>query len=143
MSSRDKILAAVKLAQPEALPLPIIEAFGFSQGDVNKFKIVLESIGGKMYEINKLEDVEDMVSQLFPEANRIISSTNGLKKFGLPEDENFIHHSLQDVDVAIIGVTVSSSRKWCSLGSRRRNKSESGSIYLPAFCGSGRQQKSG
>lgn len=102
MSSRDKILAAVKRAQPEALPIPQIESISISQGDLKKFQTVLESIGGKMFEISSMADVEAIIGQIFPEANRIISSVNELEKYGFPEEENLIHHSLQDVDVAII-----------------------------------------
>ena len=63
---------------------------------------MLNSIGGKMIEIINREEVEEIVAHIFPEENRLISTIKGLEKYRLNAEEVLDHHTLQDVDVAII-----------------------------------------
>jgi L-lactate dehydrogenase complex protein LldG len=102
MSSREAILAAVKRNQPALLPLPEKEYTSAAAGDVQKFSATLESIGGKAYLLNPGEDVLGIIATLFPEAKRVVSVDVSMTVHYLHEHENVIHHSLQDVDVAII-----------------------------------------
>ena len=57
MSSREKILSAVKNNQPDFSALPTLENFvqAFSNV-VEKYKTVLQSIGGNVYEVNNFDE---------------------------------------------------------------------------------------
>ena len=102
MSSRDKILKAVKENQPELLPLPQTVTGQNVQANANQFQLVLESIGGKVHRIEHGANIPEKIKQLFPEANRVVSSITAIEQYFLKEHQNIKHHSLQDVDVAII-----------------------------------------
>ena len=102
MSSREKILGAVKKNQPESLPLPEKEYTSNQAGDVQKFKTIVEAIGGKVYEINREEDIIGCIEKLFPEARRVVSAVTSIEQYLINTDQNLSHHSLADVDVAII-----------------------------------------
>lgn len=101
MSSRDKILAAVKSAQPSLIPLP--QTYVSSRGgSVENFTAVLESIGGKVYKVDGMNSVGEEVLKRFPETKRIVSSITSVEQYFLREHGDLKHHSLHDVDVAII-----------------------------------------
>src|SRR5919206_5241537 len=101
MSSREKILAAVKKSQPELLPLPT-DYIATKTGGVEQFQITLETIGAKIYRIQQGEDIIGYIEKLFPEAKRVVSSVTAIERHLINDHKNIVHHSLQDVDVAII-----------------------------------------
>lgn len=102
MSSRNAILAAVKRNQPAMLPLPEKEYASARKGDIEKFISTLEGIGGKAYMLKEGEDVLAVISTVFPEARRVVSVDETMEIHYLKEHLTIVHHSLQDVDVAII-----------------------------------------
>lgn len=102
MSSRDKILAAVKQSQPELLPLPDVFPLGDKKGELSQYKNVLESIGGKVYTVSTIEEVTKELINIFPEAKRIVSAVTTIEMHLLSDHQNLVHHSLHDVDVAIV-----------------------------------------
>lgn len=102
MSSREAILAAVKKSQPELLPLPQQDYVSAVPGDAQRFSNTLESIGGKAYLLNQEEGVLEVIAKLFPDAKRVVSVDTSITVHYLHEYESIVHHSLQDVDVAII-----------------------------------------
>jgi L-lactate dehydrogenase complex protein LldG len=101
MSSREKILEAVKAAQPELIPLPNFMEVD-SIGTIEKFSQILESIGGKVFQLNSIEEVLPAVEKLFPDAKRIVSAITFLERYNLKEDKTFRHQTLHDADVVII-----------------------------------------
>jgi L-lactate dehydrogenase complex protein LldG len=102
MNSRETILKKVKAAQPPLLPLPQVPKGESTMYVVARFETVLESIGGKTVFLQKDELVAERVLQVFPEAKRIVSSITSIEQYFFAEYENLLHHSLHDVDVAII-----------------------------------------
>ncbi len=102
MSSRDAILQKVKAAQPSLLPLPSIEKQPREVDAVKQFQAVLESIGGKVVFLNAEESIAEKTVALFPEAKRIVSSITAVQNYFFSDYKSLRHHSLQDVDVAII-----------------------------------------
>jgi L-lactate dehydrogenase complex protein LldG len=102
MSSRDSILKKVKAAQPSPVPLPGIPKVERTVDVVAKFSTLLQSIGGRAVLLPKEEPVAERVVQLFPEAKRIVSSITAVERYFLAEYKELLHHSLHDVDVAII-----------------------------------------
>ena len=101
MTSRDKILTAVKLAQPGFIPLEDKLSETGHVGDVNRFTSVLESIGGKAFLISNIEEVLPSVEKMFPNVSRIISAISSLNKYQLI-DKNVRHHTFHDADVVIL-----------------------------------------
>lgn len=100
-SSREEILAAVKINQPELFPLPqkfIVEQQPFS---AEKFQASLENIGGKVHYVSTNEEIKDCITHWFPSVGRI-QTVNALADFPFLEDLEIEHTSLQDVDVAVI-----------------------------------------
>lgn len=102
MSSRENILQKVKAAQPSLLPLPPIEKKVRNVDAVKQFQTVLESIGGKVVLLNRDESIAEKTVALFPEAKRIVSSITAVQNYFFSDYKSLRHHSLQDVDVAII-----------------------------------------
>lgn len=96
-------MAAVKKNQPalEELPsLADIDAIRFDNPQ-EKFKQVLEGIGGTLLIINSLQQAVDYVKDNFKEGNKYITTIPGLEgieKINNEEDA----HKLEDVEVAII-----------------------------------------
>lgn len=103
MNSREKILAAVKKNQPalEALPsLQDINAIRFDDAQ-EKFKTVLEGIGGVMIHANDATEVVTFVNNHFKEGNKYvttIAALDGIKQINSNEDA----HKLEDVEVAVV-----------------------------------------
>lgn len=112
MSSRETILAAVKKAQPPVVPIEqmhskrertnaVLPSSKAASG-IERFQTLLESIGGRVAFLNDNESIVERVMSLFPGNKRIVSSMRSIEKYFLNKHESIIHHSLQDVDVAVI-----------------------------------------
>lgn len=101
MSSRENILNEVKKNQPSLLPLPGERTSG-QQATIERFKEVLESIGGKAEFCAGLVEAGERIVQLFPDAKRIVSSVTEVERYFLKHHEELQHHSLHDADVVIL-----------------------------------------
>jgi L-lactate dehydrogenase complex protein LldG len=99
-SSREAILAKVKAAQPPLLALPERAAWPRPEDSPGQFQAVLQSIGGRVEFLD--EGIGEQVLLLFPEAKRIVSAITSVEQYFLKEHSELVHHSLHDVDVAII-----------------------------------------
>ncbi|MCD8740005.1 LUD domain-containing protein [Mucilaginibacter roseus] len=100
--SRDSILKAIKQNQPELRPLPADVDFYFEQTEAaEKFKQVLEFIGGRFVEANNYAAVKASLENTFPQAQRWITAIDEFSELATliqPGDP----HELENVDVAII-----------------------------------------
>lgn len=102
MSSREEILKRVNEAQPVLIPLPDSLPLSKEKGSLEKFRQVLESIGGRTVLLNNEETVQQRIKEVFPEAKRVVSSVQSLDLFFLKNYQELDGHSLEDVDIAII-----------------------------------------
>jgi L-lactate dehydrogenase complex protein LldG len=102
MSSREMILQKVKAAQPSLLPLPERKLTIPSFDNIEQFQTILKSIGGQVAFIDADESIAESVALLFPEARRIVSSITAVERYFLAEHKAMKHHSLENVDVAIV-----------------------------------------
>ena len=100
MTSRDAILAALRQNQPEAAPLPNIEAFPMPSVDLlAHFKGMIVEIGGRVAEVAAGE-VAAAIAMHYPEARTIASATPAVEgTVGLPSDTD--PHALADLDVFV------------------------------------------
>jgi L-lactate dehydrogenase complex protein LldG len=102
MNSRESILAAVKRSQPDLIPLVEPSIVLNTYNKLERFQTVLESIGAKVHFLNGDDKIGDYIKALFPEAKRVISIVSSIESYYISNTETIVHHSLQDVDVAII-----------------------------------------
>jgi len=103
MSSRDKILAAVKQNQPalQALPdvTPLVDTFPSS---AEKFAETLAAIGGKAYEIQNITEIPVILGER-DASTRVINLVDGLTIANAETQVGDIDpHTLENVDLAII-----------------------------------------
>lgn len=104
MSSRESILAAVARNQPPKTELPEITQFDKSTtGSPDGFTAVLTGIGGKVYNIKDLSEVDAIITAIMGTPGRVINLVDGLK---LSHAEEIIRdvavHDLHSVDLAVI-----------------------------------------
>jgi len=104
MSSREKILAAVKANQPDSTALPNLSVFDTTtQGSLEKFAGVLAFIGGKIAYVSGYDEIAQSISSQHGTSAKIVSplrELNGLVTANL--DHLTSIHDLHDVDVAIL-----------------------------------------
>jgi L-lactate dehydrogenase complex protein LldG len=102
MSSREKILARIKLNQPELVKeqAATIKS-AVTENAIEKFKSVLISVGGAAVEIQNLQHIKKSIEGLYPSASNVISNLPGLNsenQFNAGENP----HSLEHIQVAIL-----------------------------------------
>jgi len=104
MSSREKILNAVRANQFNGPALPDIEFLERKgKGTPEKFKTVLSSIGGEVFYINSLDEVSRIVARQFSAISRIVNLVPGIQ---IPTQETLLENidpaQLHSVDLALI-----------------------------------------
>ena len=102
MSSRDRILDAIRSGKPDHKPLPELS---FSSPDnidlIDLYKTSLQKNGGRFSRLDSWSSLEDLVNEIFPEA-RSIASTTGKISSGRNISSDDDPHSLSDIDVVIV-----------------------------------------
>lgn len=104
MTSREKILAAVKQNQPESVPMPDI---AFLTGEpveaAEKFITTLTTIGGKVYRVNGYDEIAAIVKKSYTGGQRIITLIPELSEITTEvfAPQPAAHH-LQDVELAVL-----------------------------------------
>ena len=97
-------MAAVKKNQPTLEQLPVLEEINAIRFDDprEKFRTVLEGIGGVLMEAGDLMEVSNYVNNNFKEGNKYITTIGELKDISQVNHEARAH-TLQDVEVAVVG----------------------------------------
>lgn len=103
MSTREKILAAVKKNQPPLSALPDISVFKVHEEDVvKKYSEMFAGIGGLLVSAGSLENVKDLIRKDFDQSKRILSNIPALSDVAELSDPDADPHTLEDVELAII-----------------------------------------
>jgi len=125
MSSRDKILSAIKNSQPDFRELPPLGGSGFSgsplAGSVpgspaqpafdasQAFINVLESIGGRAYIVAGFDRIATIIREQFPDARRIVSNCPELTgataekpAFAEKPSGSEDPHTMENIDLAVL-----------------------------------------
>lgn len=103
MSSREKILKAVKKNQPPLVELPALSFAGNSSIDLKeKFIKTLTGIGGSVIEVNDLKDVAQHIKATFPHPERIVNSVPDLNADFEISVKKSDPHDFSNVTVAIM-----------------------------------------
>ncbi|RYD82139.1 MAG: lactate utilization protein B/C [Sphingobacteriales bacterium] len=102
MSSRNKILNAVKLGKPALQPLPAshqLQAVLYEDAPA-KFIETFSGIGGQVIAVNSLADVDSFIAGNFSATN-IISNIPALKNVSFL-NKNIDPHELENIELAIL-----------------------------------------
>jgi L-lactate dehydrogenase complex protein LldG len=103
MSTREKILAAVKQNQPPLSALPDISVFKVHEEDVvKKYSELFAGIGGLLVSAGSLENVKEMIRKDFDQSKRILTNLPALSDVAELSDPDADPHTLEDVELAII-----------------------------------------
>lgn len=101
MSSREKILAAVKKNQPPKVELPVLNFTGNTAVDrKEQFIKTLTAIGGTVIEVNDWKEISDHIKSTFSKTGKIINRVDNLdfEISSLKSDP----HEFSNVTVAIM-----------------------------------------
>jgi len=76
---RTSILKSIKRNKPELVTLPKIDLDLFSEKVdlIETFKSNVQLVGGSLKELNKNEDLDIVIKDLYPEAQKIVSQKSG------------------------------------------------------------------
>ncbi len=103
MSSRDKILTALKSNQPQPAALPNLVNYGQSEKDnIKKFSEMLTFIGGRVVEVNGYDGVTAFINEGFESDKRIVSTISELVNITEQNTNYSDPHSLDDVYLTIL-----------------------------------------
>jgi L-lactate dehydrogenase complex protein LldG len=106
MTSREKILAAVKESQPELTPLPSLDLFYLNQDsaaeNLKNFIAVVQRIGSTVYEVESYEQIIIQIKADFDLAGkRVVSAVRELDVIA-KEYSEADNHELADVELMIL-----------------------------------------
>jgi L-lactate dehydrogenase complex protein LldG len=102
MSSRDKILQAVKKNQPENSPLPQLPSFVPPFTDlVQKFTEVLQSIGGEVHQVSSYAEINIILKKEFG-TKTIYSSAKELAELVDTGLDYTNAHAFADLELAVV-----------------------------------------
>jgi len=101
--NRGIILSAVKNNQPGFSSLPAIENFIQPFTDaVEKYKTILQAIGGNVFEVANCHEAIDIIKDQFKNEKRLVTVDDAFIAVAELYQSGKDAHLLQDVDVAII-----------------------------------------
>jgi L-lactate dehydrogenase complex protein LldG len=107
MSSREKILQAVKQNKPAVLPLPTAGPFVTqAEGLLDTYKEVLTAIGGGCYIVNNLDTVKDFAAQQKQEGLLVINGVAEIGGYNINEYKNYSAQQLENLNTVIIRGTI-------------------------------------
>lgn len=113
MSSREKILAAVKNNQPAFVDLSPLSAVQAAEEFLAKnFSVMLETIGGAVFVVSGFDSIATIIKEKFADAKRIVSTCPELSGTHFGDLGTAIEvnadiryddvHELSDIDLAVI-----------------------------------------
>jgi L-lactate dehydrogenase complex protein LldG len=100
--SRDSILAAVQALQGEPAPLPSLPSFPSLPSLPERFRIVLEQVGGRWMMGSPGVGLGEIIRSHYPDAQRIVSTVNEPPDSTFPIAVNTPATDLVQVQLAIV-----------------------------------------
>jgi len=103
MSSREQILAAVKVNQPGASALPSLADFDMTTpGELPAFRKVVEGLGAILFEIPDYAAIAPLLKEHYPHIERVIAIDPAYYPVNDQQWQTTDAHELENVDMAII-----------------------------------------
>lgn len=106
MSSRDKILSAIRANQPELTALSDVESLkGFADKEnlLTQYTTIATNIGAKVYEVENMEEAKTIIQNNFETGKRIVSTIPEFRD--VADTKEFLKDlpvQLSDVELAIL-----------------------------------------
>ena len=106
MSSREKILSAIRANQPELTESPDIEplkAYADKENLLTRYTTVATNIGAKVYAVKNMDEVKTIIQNNFEAGKRIVSTITGFSDIAdTKEYLNDLPVQLADIELAIL-----------------------------------------
>jgi L-lactate dehydrogenase complex protein LldG len=103
MSSREKILQAVKQNKPAVLPLPTVGPFVTqAEGLLDTYKEVLTAIGGGCYIVDNLDTVKDFAAEQKQKGLLVINGVAEIEDYNINDYESYSAQQLENLNTVII-----------------------------------------
>jgi L-lactate dehydrogenase complex protein LldG len=103
MSSREKILQAIKQNKPSLLPLPDVGPFVTqTEGLLDTYKETLTAIGGGCYVVENLDVVKDFAEQQKQKGLLVINAIPEIGDYNVAEYKDYSALQLQTLNTVII-----------------------------------------
>ncbi len=103
MSSRERILAAVKQNQPPLSPLPDITMFKVVEVDIaSKYTDTFTGIGGQVIAVTELDTIRGVIPEHFDTSKRVVTTLPELSDIAELISGDIGPHSYENVELAII-----------------------------------------
>ncbi|WP_113663342.1 LutC/YkgG family protein [Pedobacter nanyangensis] len=106
VTSKARILRAVKANQPNFISFVDINIPQSAEDLPNKFALALGNVGGKFVELDHLQEVQSYINENFGQGGRVLSSLAELSKLeGLNVIDTNPHH-LANVSLAVLSADI-------------------------------------
>lgn len=106
MSSKNRIIAALKANQPDLLPLPSLAApltESLSEADtIEKFKTTIVTIGSRVFDVDNFDQIREIIVQQFIPPARIVSPFEELNDIAETSIADVNPHLLEDIELAVL-----------------------------------------
>ena len=103
MTTRDKILNAIRVNQPVCVPLPSLEHYQQTNPDkLQQFIAILTGIGGYAHVVSGLDEMITVLNNQFPTPGKKLAMIQEWKDYATIFSMVKDPHELSDVDIAII-----------------------------------------
>lgn len=100
MTSREKILSAVRANQPFSSKAPL-RTFGHSSVDsINEFTKILQSIGGSLYVVKSTDEINDILSKSISGLRKVYSTDQRIFNGSISVPAS--GHGYSDVDLCVL-----------------------------------------
>lgn len=106
MSSKNRILTALKANQPDLLPQPTL-AVPLTETSpeanmVEKFKTIIVTIGSRVFDVDNFDQIRDIIVQQFIPPARIVSSFGELNDIAETNIADVNPHLLENIELAVL-----------------------------------------
>jgi L-lactate dehydrogenase complex protein LldG len=103
MSSREKILQAVKQNKPAVLSLPTVGPFVTqTEGLLDTYKEILTAIGGGCYIVENLDTVKDFAGQQKQKGLFVINGVSEIEDYNINDYKSYSAQQLENLNTVII-----------------------------------------
>ena len=103
MSSREKILQAVKQNKPAVLPLPTVGPFVTqTEGLLDTYRETLTAIGGGCYIVDNLDTVKDFATRQKQQGLLVINGVAEIEAYNINDYKNYSAQQLENLNTVII-----------------------------------------
>ncbi len=104
MKTKDKILAKIKENKSVFYELPDLKLVDTWDEPINIDKLIQNTkvVGGELYQLNSLKEVEIKIKQLFPKVNSVYCTVDGLEIGNVKMNKESTIHELAKLDIAIL-----------------------------------------